>query len=248
MPVAGGSPLTLKTKILMRFLDLFRKKPAADLSPPPGGQLSTEKCFNDGQIRFLHSVLSNDLEAVAGLLANEGQDQLILGEALVLAAGKRLELVKLLVEHGANVNAVGYRLHTPLIVALGERRFSIVEYLLAEGAVDPAGQAGDGLSKARGQSSSDKDLLLAIKTNNMELFLSALQNGADINSTDQNKHSALTIAKRRKRKRMATMLRKRGAVESAESKNEPIYIYKTEPSDQRVRMDNEICALRFSMR
>ncbi len=92
---------------------------------------SRKRWFNEQQMHFLKVVLSNDLEAVDNLLLGDTQEQLILDEALVLAAGKRLELVELLVDQGANVNAIGYRTHTPLRVAVGERRFSIVEYLLA---------------------------------------------------------------------------------------------------------------------
>jgi len=109
----------------------------------------------------------------------------------VLAAARgREELVELLIRTGADINSKGYRLKTPLWVALGERKLSVAKILLEHGAHDINGEAKNILS----QKNVDKDLLLAAKLNKMENLEQAIIDGANINTQDQNNESALNKA------------------------------------------------------
>jgi uncharacterized protein len=95
----------------------------------------------------------------------------------------RLNIVNLLVQHGANVNTIDKWNQSPLFYAAFNRHVEITECLLTAGAdVNATDNKGHGA------------LMAAVHNNNTALLQLLLAHGADVTVTDYNGHNALTKA------------------------------------------------------
>ena len=70
------------------------------------------------------------------------QDTKGFNSLFVAAQNGHIEIVELLIEHGADVNIVGQRSHTPLWIASVRGRNDVVEYLLESNKVTNYNQCG----------------------------------------------------------------------------------------------------------
>lgn len=159
--------------------------------------------LDESEKHLLRCVLANRSDEVQVLVCSKSFSQETLDDALVLAAWRgRLPLVKLLLEHGADIQGQGYRLNTALGAATGERKTEVVRFLLSNGAEDPDNR-GQELLNAR---DVDKDLHLGVKTSNSQRIESAVFAGARLDSKDQNRQTSIEVAARRGNLAMVELL------------------------------------------
>ena len=115
-----------------------------------------------------------------------------------------LDIVELLLDSGADINAVSKNkfVATPLQGAAVAKRIELARLLIARGAkLSPRGEGGDSpLHECAGNGAIDIARLL-------------LDHGADINAKDDEGKTPLAIALEYKQSEMAKLLRERGAVQ-----------------------------------
>lgn len=126
------------------------------------------------------------------------------------AQGGRTEIVKALVEAGANVNATTPQ-GPPLYLATIHMHADVAEFLLANDA-DPN-------AKDRTERTA---LIAAAETAQTALVELLVAKGADVNATDKQGQTPLTAAKRGRSDDIAEFLRQKGATE-------PVNAYGTDP-------------------
>jgi hypothetical protein len=127
-----------------------------------------------------------------------------------------LDLVQLLLKHGAAVNSRTEIRHTPLHLAIYRNRFKLAEILLEHGADADAAENNDGqtplhILSERAISRTQADLL--------NLVLLLLKHGAAVNNRTKNRYTPLHLAIRRNRFKLAEILLEHGADAHAENIN-----------------------------
>ena len=151
--------------------------------------------------------------AFAGLLLDKGANPDLVDEggrtALHIAAlnGKRVELVKAILAHGANPNArttrdsprnlnagISFKGATPLFFAASRGNVEVVRALI-DGGADPFMKTDDKTGPlqvaAWGGNPSNKDWTEDEKKNLLEIIKLLIQLGADVNSTGEHQWTAL---------------------------------------------------------
>jgi ankyrin repeat protein len=126
-----------------------------------------------------------------------------------------LELVKFLVENGADVNAKYKDNNTALLLACKKSHFDIVKYLVENGA---AVNAND--------SRSSTPLILASKNGNFEIVKFLVENGADVNAKYKADHTALVLASKNSHFEIVKFLIENGADLNAKcsDKHQPLIL------------------------
>lgn len=141
-----------------------------------------------------------------------------------------LDIVKLLVENGADVNFKGYRDFTPIRVAARNGHLEIVQYLAHHGAeidikaMDGATPLEHAASKGHfeivkflienGANVNNKDidgdfsLGEAAKLGYLDIIQLLIENGADLNLKNKEKKNAYNLAKDRGQKKAADLIEK----------------------------------------
>jgi ankyrin len=135
----------------------------------------------------------------------------ILSESNIKDAGDLLNLVLLLLKHGAAVNSRTKKGHTPLHLAIRRNRFKLAEILLEHGA-DAHAEDNDG--KTPLHILSERDIKDAGDLLNLVLLL--LKHGAAVNSRSKKGYTPLHLAIRRNRFKLAEILLEHGADANAE--------------------------------
>jgi len=139
-------------------------------------------------------LLSQGVKVDAGTKAEDGT-------ALLGACDRGfLEIVKLLVEHGANVNHKDSRGWPPLLAAINQNHAAVAEYLIGKSA-----DVNAGLSNKRSA------LMSAAEGGNASLVGLLLQKGANINHTNDDGNDALIDAAAAGRAEVVSLLIKEGA-------------------------------------
>ena len=143
----------------------------------------------------------------------------------------KLDLIKLLVEYGVDVNAVNEENETAIYLAFKERKKCVVNYLVKKGADSKVGKNLFFTVDWR-NSVEELDLLLKLGYDvneiskeyqqsalfnlvkngyNPELIEFLLENGADINLEDKKKNTALSLSVSNRHKKMQAFLISKGA-------------------------------------
>ncbi|XP_076279889.1 uncharacterized protein LOC143208872 [Lasioglossum baleicum] len=156
---------------------------------------------------LITSVVNGNLEIVEDILKN-GADVNMLdntgyfgGISLLQRAvnEKQVQMAKLLINYGANVNVKNIRGETPIVNAIQNRDTKMIELLLTNGADIKA----------------DPELVCnAVSYGNLELVEDLLKNGADVNMLNGNlyfRHSLLHMAVNGEQEQMAKLLINYGA-------------------------------------
>lgn len=160
---------------------------------------------------FLHSV-DFDRLYLASLFLDAGMtlqaaDARFGNTALHMAAtGGRIEMLRLLIDRGANVDAVNDDQNTPLHVAINNASSELVRALLQAG-------ARTSIANVRG----NQPLHLAVMRRRAEAVIALLDTGADLEARDGNGHTPLMTAARRNAFDMLALLLERGASIEAQS-------------------------------
>jgi ankyrin repeat protein len=211
------------------------------------GAGSSAEAQVDVEVKLGNAIIANDVATVASLIeslddidAKNAEEQ----TALHLAAeyGK-LEIVKLLVKKGANINAQDDYGLTPLYSALLEKHPGVARFLIKQGAnVQAQTKDGNtalhvavqnnylGISKIliekgadpRGSTHSSlySPLLLAMASEHFELAKMLIEKGADINERNGNGYAPLHFAAEKGHIEILTLLLDLGAnIEAASRKN-----------------------------
>lgn len=186
-----------------------RYKVAASANGPYGGK-SVEREQTIGEL--FQAVQAGDAEKLKSLLetspdlanAENGQGLTLLGYAAHFGNG---EAVRVLLEHGANVNAVSRSKvayipsNTALHAAIaGKRSIEVVRLLLNHG-------ADTGIMDSNGHTCLHT---AAFHDDNVELIRLLLEHGADVNAAAGNGETAFAIAKGQGNGKVAELLQEAG--------------------------------------
>lgn len=102
---------------------------------------------------------------------------------LMLASKNNKDIVKLLLDNGAQINETNFNEETPLIIATYKCNYDVVELLLDNGAdINKTGN------------NKDTPLMIAIGENNYDVVELLLEKGADINKTGYKGDTPLSVA------------------------------------------------------
>jgi len=146
-----------------------------------------------------------------------------------------VEMLRILINYGADINAPNHRGWTPLQIAYGKRLNKVTEFLVSQGAnlnvPSPTGDSMLHIAVTRNDllmlnlflkhkvyidpcdSSGRTPLYYAICENNPEITSILLEKGANPNATDEKGHTLLRVALERGYIKMAELLRQHGAKE-----------------------------------
>ncbi|KAJ6527979.1 ankyrin repeat-containing domain protein [Mycena vulgaris] len=215
----------------------------------PGGELGSalQAACSEGATDVVRLLLSYGADVNGPDLRGENSNAQggPFGTALQAAAfcrhqSKALELVRLLLDSGADVNAQGGMWETALAAA-SFRGFTFVVQLLLDNGADVNGCSGKALRNAtlhghtatvklllargahvnaRGKMGNDS-LQLASREGNLEIVQLLLDNGADVNAQGGVYGSALEAARRKGHAEIVQILVQNGAVPRAEVEGEP---------------------------
>jgi len=131
----------------------------------------------------------------------EGSRKIDVTPLLVAVFKKDMELARVLLAAGANVNFAGGDGFTPLLVAAARGQEAIAQLLLDHGAaVDTANDQGE------------TPLLLALQEENVPLTEVLLRKGAAVNVADKRGMTPLRVAIELPNTQLAELLRERGAI------------------------------------
>lgn len=112
------------------------------------------KAVVDGDAEAVTAALAAGADINAPSVAGDRQPPILYAILYISREDRALEMVKLLVENGADVNARRVEQYTPLILATRKRWYSVVEYLMSHGAdpklVDRRGQSAPDVAKEMG--------------------------------------------------------------------------------------------------
>ena len=120
-----------------------------------------------------------------------------------------IEIVKYLVEKGANVNAKNYNRSTPLIIACYENDIEIVKYLVEKGA-DVNTKDINGVTP----------LLIACERNDINIVKHLVENGANVNEKNRFEITPLITACQKNDIEIVKYLVEKGANVNEETKNQ----------------------------
>ena len=135
--------------------------------------------------------------------------------ALMYACEGSLTAAKVLVELGADVNAIGNFGSNALFTAIGNKQNEIVELLIQNGA-DIHSESTSTLNDGRFNSSP---LVYAVGVSNLPAVKLLLDNGANPNTKDINGHTPLGNAIRLKASEISNLLIERGATLAEPTEN-----------------------------
>jgi ankyrin repeat protein len=113
---------------------------------------------------------------------------------------KNLQVIKALVNHGANVNAISKYGQTPLMTAAGTCSEPVVRYLLQNGAKVAEKSASGGTA-----------LFSAVVQGCVDVAKTLLQAGADVNVRTTDGHNLVELARSNHDARMVRLLKQSGA-------------------------------------
>ena len=108
---------------------------------------------------------------------------------------------RILIEKGADVNAVAFDNYTPLIIAVIKENIEIARLLIESGA-----NIDTGTSKEY-----DTPLIIAVKKENIEIARLLIEAGANVNLVNQNGNDPLSIAVTKENIEIARLLIESGA-------------------------------------
>lgn len=152
--------------------------------------------------KLFKAILDDDLKAVQQSLKEGANINIRIAPPIVLAAGKgHTEIVKFLLEKGANINAKALGEITALMYASMNGDPKTVKFLLDHGAD----------VNAASNFSRNTALIVASLFGHTEIAKILLDHGADINAKNLNKTSPLLAALRSQRKETAKFLIGKGA-------------------------------------
>ena len=133
----------------------------------------------------LAEAVGNNKNDVASYLVEKGADVNLWDKekwwSPLMSAASRLDLVKLLVSHGADVNARNESGHTPLSRAVQGQRLEVVKYLMGEGADKDINAA-------------DADGMTPLMWARRDIAEYLLENGADVNARKNDGSTTLMMA------------------------------------------------------
>ncbi len=153
-----------------------------------------------GQTPLLYAIYGNQIEIVRFLLDKGANPNPPAGGPLLLiAAGRNIRMVELLLERGADVNARSPQ-GTPLVQASDQNLKDLVEILLARG---PDLNATDAVGFTA--------LMKAARQGHIDIVHMLVEKGADLNVQNSQGHTALFLAEQNRHKAVAEFLRSHGA-------------------------------------
>ena len=141
-----------------------------------GKQFSISQLIKYHHILGLTEYIINDTEGSKRLLNDT--------KSLCLASkNASLEIIKFLVESGANLNATGEKEETPFLEATSSGQLKLVKYFIE-----------NGVDVNEKDTYGNTSLMLASKKNNLELIKYLVENGADVNANNDWNNTALVYA------------------------------------------------------
>jgi ankyrin repeat protein len=166
---------------------------------------ASAKSFNNDCEALLHAVKNNNVKQVKTLLKSTSPDCLYQMSdprtPLVMAAREgHLEIAKLLIQAGANVNKHASGDETPLMAASGNGNLGLVQFLIAKGA-----------SINKRLSDNGTALLIAAKHGNTEVVSLLISKRAKVDVAIQGNGTPLICAVRNEHYDVAKILLEHGA-------------------------------------
>jgi len=181
-------------------------------------RVSAETYKNDCEA-LLHAVKNNNTKRVKALLQSTSPDCIYRSSdprtPLVMAARKgNLEIAKLLIDAGSNVNKYASGDETPLMAAASSGNLSLVHFLIEKGASVDKRLSGNGTA-----------LLIAAKHGSPEIVSLLISKGAKIDDAIQGNGTPLICAVRNEHYEVAKILLEHGANPNKISRGDENAIY-----------------------
>lgn len=166
------------------------------------GDIAKVKCLIP-QISNIDIVIPGH-ELEAEVVISNGVQKEALTPLMYAADYYDIEMVKLLVENGANVNAKDSHDHNALMYAVFRHDVIMIDFLASKGANVNAKSFND-------SGSGITPLMVATDDGNIETVAALIKNGADVQAQTSRGNTALSVAKAHRFTEIENLLRKSGA-------------------------------------
>lgn len=166
------------------------------------GDIAKVKCLIP-QISNIDIVIPGH-ELEAEVITSNGVQKETLTPLMYAADYYDIEMVKLLVENGANVNAKDSHDHNALMYAVFRHDVIMIDFLASKGANVNAKSFND-------SGSGITPLMVATDDGNIETVAALIKNGADVQAQTSRGNTALSVAKAQGFREIENLLRKSGA-------------------------------------